>query len=88
LTSCQRYAALREQIAHKATLKLEEPEREKARSPKKKSKSANKKKKKRSSEDYSENYRGGRGEVRMLREARHSSDDNRRWHEVRSSRYE
>ncbi len=36
LPSCRRYASLREQLAHKATLKLEEPEREKARSPKKK----------------------------------------------------
>jgi hypothetical protein len=36
LSSCRRYAALREQLAQKATLKLEEPERDKARSPKKK----------------------------------------------------
>jgi len=42
LASCRRYAALREQLAHKASLKIEEPEREKARSPKKK-KSAKKK---------------------------------------------
>jgi len=38
LPSCRRYAALREQIAHKSTLKMEEPAREKARSPKKKKK--------------------------------------------------
>jgi len=50
LPSCRRYAELREQIAHKVTLKLEEPEREKAREPKKK-KSA---KKKRRSRHYSE----------------------------------
>ena len=36
LPSCRRYASLREQLAHKASLKLEEPEREKVRSPKKK----------------------------------------------------
>lgn len=36
LSSCRRYASLREQLAQKATLKLEEPERENARSPKKK----------------------------------------------------
>lgn len=51
LVSCRRYAALREQIAHKVTLKLEEPEREKARAPKKK-KSA--KKKRRYNREYSE----------------------------------
>ncbi len=50
LSSCRRYAALREQIAHKVTLKLEEPEREEARTPKKK-KSAKRKKRNR---DYSE----------------------------------
>jgi hypothetical protein len=83
LASCRRYAALREQVAHKVTLKLEEPEREKARSPKKK-KSA-KKSKKRSKGEYSE-YRG---EGRVVREARHSGgDDNRRWHEFRSSTYQ
>lgn len=50
LPSCKRYAALREQIAHKVALKLEEPEREQARTPKKK-KTA---KKKRRNRDYSE----------------------------------
>ena len=62
LPSCRRYASLREQLAHKASLKLEEPEREKARSPKKK-KTA--KKKKTSKRRYSE-YRSG--EVRDYRE--------------------
>jgi murein L,D-transpeptidase YafK len=84
LASCRRYAALREQVAHKVTLKLEEPEREKARSPKKK-KSAKKSKKRNNKREYSE-YRGeGR-----VREARYSSgsDDNRRWHEFRSSSYQ
>jgi murein L,D-transpeptidase YafK len=50
LSSCRRYAALREQMAQKATLKLEEPERDKVRSPKKK-KSA---KRKHHSHHYSE----------------------------------
>ncbi len=56
LSSCRRYAALREQLAHKASLKLEEPEREKARAPKKK-KSA---KKKHSRRHYAEESRGRR----------------------------
>jgi murein L,D-transpeptidase YafK len=82
LASCRRYAALREQVAHKVTLKLEEPEREKARSPKKK-KSA-KKSKKRSKREYSE-YRG----EAPVREARHNGgDEHRRWHEFRSSSYQ
>ena len=38
LPSCRHYAALREQLAQKATLRIEEPEREKARAPKKKHK--------------------------------------------------
>jgi murein L,D-transpeptidase YafK len=60
LSSCRRYAALREQLAQKATLKLEEPDRDKARSPKKK-KSA---KRKHHRHDYSEarEYRGHRYE--------------------------
>jgi murein L,D-transpeptidase YafK len=84
LASCRKYAALREQVAHKVTLKIEEPEREKARAPKKK-KTA--KKKKRSKGEYSE-YGGEAREYREVRQARHSSDDHRRWHEFRSSRYE
>jgi murein L,D-transpeptidase YafK len=52
LVSCRRYAALREQVAHKVTLKLEEAVRDKERSSKKK-KSA-KKKRHHSSETYSE----------------------------------
>ena len=36
MPSCRRYASLREQMAHKAALKIDEPEREKARAPKKK----------------------------------------------------
>ena len=83
LPSCRRYASLREQLAHKATLKLEEPEREKVRSSKKK-KTA---KKKTSKRRYSES----RGEVREYRETRseyrHASDD-RQWREFKSSRYE
>ncbi|MFN3622520.1 MAG: murein L,D-transpeptidase family protein [Hyphomicrobium sp.] len=59
LPSCRRYAALREQIAHKVTLKLEEPEREKARSPKKKKKSAKKKRRNRSYSEVTE-YRSYR----------------------------
>ncbi len=50
MPSCRRYAALREQVAHKVSLKLEEPEREKARAPKKK-KTA---KKKRRNREYTE----------------------------------
>ncbi len=50
LPSCKRYAALREQIAHKVALKVDEPEREQAKTPKKK-KTA---KKKRRNRDYSE----------------------------------
>jgi hypothetical protein len=83
LPSCRRYASLREQLAHKATLKLEEPERDKVRSSKKK-KTA---KKKTSKRRYSES----RGEVREYRETRteyrHASDD-RQWREFKSSRYE
>ncbi len=92
LASCRKYAALRERIAHKATLKLEEPEREKARSPKKK-KSAKKSKKRSSKREYSRN-REYRGEAREYREARYSSggggsgDDGRRWREFRSSTYQ
>jgi murein L,D-transpeptidase YafK len=85
LASCRRYAALREQLAHKASLKLEEPEREKARTPKKK-KSA--KKKKRSNRDYSESRYQPR-EIREVREVRSSSNgEHRRWNEVRSSAYQ
>lgn len=86
LASCRKYAALREQLAHKATLKIEEPEREKARAPKKMKKSTSKsakKSKKRSRREHSE-YRG---EARVHREARHTEDD-RKWREFRSSRYE
>lgn len=68
LPSCRRYAALREQIAHKVTLKLEEPEREKARSPKKK-KTAKKKRRNRSYDEASE-YRSHR-EYRSYRSARY-----------------
>ena len=59
LASCRRYAALREQLAHKATMKLEEPEREKARAPKKK-----KYAKKKSRRHYTEvrEHRGSRYE--------------------------
>jgi hypothetical protein len=80
LASCRRYASLREQLAHKATLKLEEPEREKARSSKKKTA----KKKKSSKRRYSD--AGEPREYREVRsEPRHASDD-RQW--LRSSRYE
>jgi murein L,D-transpeptidase YafK len=83
LASCRRYAALREQVAHKVSLKLEEPEREKARSPKKK-KSAKKSKSRSSKRQYSE-YR----DAAPVREVRHSGgDENRRWHEFRSSSYQ
>ena len=82
LPSCRRYASLREQLAHKASLKLEEPEREKARSPKKK-KTA---KKKTSKRRYSES----RGETREYYEPRHQrqASDDRQWREFKSSRYE
>ena len=83
LPSCRRYASLREQMAHKAALKIEEPEREKARAPKKK-KTA--KKKKSSKRSYSESS-GERREYREPRETRHASDD-RQWREFKSSRYE
>jgi murein L,D-transpeptidase YafK len=90
LASCRRYAALREQVAHQAMLKLEEPEREKARTPKKKKAAKEKaaKKKKRSRREYSE-YRGEPRADRDVRysEARPASDD-RQWREFRSSRYE
>ena len=80
LPSCRRYASLREQMAHKAALKVEEPEREKARAPKKK-KSVTKKKKS-SKKRYTEAR-----EYREPRETRHASDD-RQWREFKSSRYE
>jgi murein L,D-transpeptidase YafK len=59
LPSCRRYAALREQVAHKVAMKAEESERESTSKPKKK-KTA---KKKRRSRDYSEarEYREYRG---------------------------
>jgi murein L,D-transpeptidase YafK len=82
LPSCRRYAALREQLAQKASLRLEEPEREKASAPKKKSA----KKKKSSGRRYSE-YRGEELEYRgSVREYGRSED--RQWREFRSSRYE
>jgi len=52
MASCRRYAALRQQIAHRVTMKLEEPEREQARTPKKKT--AKKKKRRSSHHRYSE----------------------------------
>lgn len=86
LPSCRRYAALREQVAHQAMLKLEEPEREKARGPKKKKSSS---KKKRSKREYSE-YQGETRAYRQVRysEPHNSGADDRRWREFRSSRYE
>jgi murein L,D-transpeptidase YafK len=82
MPSCRRYASLREQMAHKAALKIDEPEREKARAPKKK-KSAKKKSSKRR---YSESS-GEPRQYREVRETRHASDD-RQWREFKSSRYE
>ncbi len=70
-------------MAHKAALKIEEPEREKARAPKKK-KTA--KKKKSSKRRYSESAES-RASTASVREARHASDD-RQWREFKSSRYE
>jgi hypothetical protein len=83
LPSCRRYASLREQLAHKASLKLEEPEREKARSPKKKKSTAKKKSSKRRHSEY-------RGETRDYSEPRHQrqASDDRQWREFKSSRYE
>lgn len=43
LPSCRRYASLRARVLHKTTLRLEEPEREKARTGKKKKKQSKKK---------------------------------------------
>ena len=83
MPSCRRYASLREQMAHKAAFKIDEPEREKARAPKKK-KSA--KKKKSSKRRYSESS-GEPRQYREVRETRHASDD-RQWREFKSSRYE
>ncbi|MBI1648628.1 murein L,D-transpeptidase [Hyphomicrobium sulfonivorans] len=77
LPSCRKYADLREQIAHKTAMKLEEPKREKARAPKKKKKSATKKKKRSS--------KSSRRTSSVVGETRHvSSGEHRRWNEVQS----
>jgi murein L,D-transpeptidase YafK len=79
LPSCRRYAALREQLAQKASLRLDEPERQKASAPKKKSVN----KRKSSGRRYSE-YRG---EVREYGSSARYTGEDRQWREFRSSRY-
>jgi hypothetical protein len=87
LSSCRRYAALREQVAHQAMLKLEEPEREKARTPKKKKSSSKKKKSRR---EYSEQreYRGEyRSEARRYSQATYGRTE-RSYRDISISQYE
>lgn len=81
LSSCRKYAALRKQLVHKATLRLEEPET-KPRAERKKKRSE---KKKTSNRRRSSEYRG---EAREYRGEMRQAGDDRRWREFRSSRYE
>ncbi|MEI9902000.1 MAG: hypothetical protein WDN31_19965 [Hyphomicrobium sp.] len=85
LPACRRYASLREQLAHKAALRLEEPERESIRHPKKKKTSKKKSRHKHYSEDAS-NERAY-ADVRAYRDAPRPAH-HEEWRDVRLSRYE
>lgn len=82
LPSCRRYASLREQLVHKAALRLEEPEREKAHAPTKKKTQKNSRRRRYS--EYDEPRAYSREAYREVRPQRAE----REWREVRSSRYD